>query len=198
MPTCPSNLPRPTVKRIKNACKVFDRKYLLGTEVLELLLLRYRKNAEISHVLLKVLAINQLMKVRVENKHVESLAREIAGIRNIDVLLNKGDRSAVDLIAGFIGMPRHYSFATKYCSLHKPDAYPIYDSIVDKMLWCYSRKKDKKDKKDKFLSFKRKDLKDYKEFVGVVDSFLTFYNLKNSVTYRELDKFLWTLGGKIL
>jgi hypothetical protein len=33
-----------------------------------------------------------------------------------------------------------YSFATKYCSHHKPEMYPIYDSYVDKMLGYFKKR----------------------------------------------------------
>jgi len=59
---------------------------------------------------------------------------------------------------------RHYSFATKYCSWHQPDKYPIYDSLVERLLWAYR-------KEHTFADFRRSDLQDYQ--------------------IKELDKFLW-------
>ena len=47
-----------------------------------------------------------------------------------------------------------YSFATKYCSHHFPEDYPIYDSFVEKMLMPFKRV-------DKFYRCKKDDLKHY-------------------------------------
>ncbi len=32
-----------------------------------------------------------------------------------------------------------YSFATKYCSHHKPKDYPIYDNYVDRLLMAFKK-----------------------------------------------------------
>lgn len=61
---------------------------------------------------------------------------------HIDERLAAGDVTLVNEIArvdmdnGTVG--NFYSFATKYCSHHKPLDYPIYDSYVVKLL-CYFR-----------------------------------------------------------
>ena len=46
----------------------------------------------------------------------------------------------------------HYSFASKYCSHHFPEDYPIFDSYVEKMLRFYA-------KADQFASFKPAELR---------------------------------------
>ena len=48
----------------------------------------------------------------------------------------------------------YYSFATKYCSFHKPEIYPIYDSFIEKILMNF--------KNDKFR-FDNSSPKVYKE-----------------------------------
>ena len=68
-----------------------------------------------------------------------------------------------------------YSFASKYCSHHNPNDYPIYDSYVDEVLRYFRNKKD--------LSFRNDDLKDYDKFKSVILTFrdkfsLQKYNLK--------------------
>ena len=63
-----------------------------------------------------------------------------------------------------------YSFATKYCSHHRPLDYPIYDSYVEKVL-CYFRDRDK------FASFMTPELKDYAKFKGTLIDFRSFYDL---------------------
>ena len=81
-----------------------------------------------------------------------------------------------------------YSFATKYCSHHRPLDYPIYDSYVEKVL-CYFRDRDK------FASFKTPELKDYAKFKGTLIDFRSFYGL-DQYNLKEIDKYMWQLGNE--
>jgi hypothetical protein len=84
---------------------------------------------------------------------------------------------------------RNYSFATKYCSFHQPDLYPIYDSIVDKILKAYQRQ-------DTFSSQPLGDLRDYRRFKEVLERFVTYYQELGRPRWRELDCFLHDYGRK--
>lgn len=77
-----------------------------------------------------------------------------------------------------------YSFATKFCSHHCPDKFPIYDRYVDHMLHHFS-------KKDGRFSFN--DLKDYVNFVQAVDAFRIAYGLQQ-YSYKQIDQYLWQYG----
>jgi hypothetical protein len=79
-----------------------------------------------------------------------------------------------------------YSFASKYCSHHRPDIYPIYDSYVHKLIKYFRNR-------DKFSMFKESDLKNYQSYVAIIQTFQEFYNLE-SFTVKEIDKYLWQLG----
>ena len=81
---------------------------------------------------------------------------------------------------------RNYSFASKYCSHHNPDQFPIYDSYVDKVLRYFRRN-------DKFANFKNDDLQDYIKFRTILDEFKVYYSLEQ-YSLKELDKYLWLLG----
>jgi hypothetical protein len=118
-----------------------------------------------------------------------AVARHIVGLR-IDRRLHKHDLDLVNDMADIPGARRAYSFASKYCALHQPAAYPIYDSFVDRLLWAYQRQ-------DKFSTFRRKDLKDYPSFVAVLDDFRAWYGL-HGIGLRRLDKFLWLYGKEVL
>ena len=80
----------------------------------------------------------------------------------------------------------YYSFATKYCSFHSPAIYPIYDNIVDGVLWHLSNRDD-------FIKFKRQDLKDYEKFIEVLEAFKDYYGLQ-SFNFKDLDRYMWQLG----
>ncbi|HEY6347054.1 MAG TPA: hypothetical protein VIY49_36655 [Bryobacteraceae bacterium] len=152
------------------------------------LLTQFPNNTEISHVLLKALALNKLYSTRVLDKDIERLARHIAGLC-IDPLLRKGRPGAVDLIWNCDDLNRRYfSFASKYCSWHNPAAYPIYDSYVEECLWRYKRQ-------DGFTEYGREGYR-YPDFVRIVSAFRQFYGL--TVSFKDLDKFLWSTGGRLL
>ena len=84
-----------------------------------------------------------------------------------------------------------YSFATKYCSHHKPELYPIYDSYVDILLRYY------RDHNTKGFCFADKDLQHYASFCKVEQRFAECYGLNlPEFTAKEIDKFLWQVGKK--
>lgn len=64
---------------------------------------------------------------------------------SIDERLMAGDVTLVSDIQKVVinGVEKNfYSFATKYCSHHRPLDFPIYDSYLDKVL-CFFRNRDK-------------------------------------------------------
>lgn len=79
-----------------------------------------------------------------------------------------------------------YSFASKFCSHHNPDAFPIYDYYVDKIL-----KELRNQRKE--LSFKNTDLTNYNTFVGVINQFRKVYGLEE-YSYKQIDMMLWQAG----
>jgi hypothetical protein len=87
---------------------------------------------------------------------------------------------------------RYYSFATKYCSWHVPDGYPIFDSIVAKLIGEYQRL-------DKFTEdFWQNELaRDYVRFKRTIEAFREKYGLAE-FGFRNLDKFLWLYGKEFL
>jgi hypothetical protein len=82
-----------------------------------------------------------------------------------------------------------YSFASKYCSHHVPEAFPIYDSFVEKMLLYHASA-------DGFTLFKKADLKQYSSFVQIIMAFQKFYGLEK-FSVRQIDVFLWLAGKEI-
>jgi hypothetical protein len=89
----------------------------------------------------------------------------------------------------------NYSFATKYCSFHRPESYPIWDSHVDEYL--AQLRNQEKHKQGGFRQFKRKDLWNYPEFKKIVTEFRDYYGLQE-FTFKQIDGFLYYEGGKLL
>ena len=66
---------------------------------------------------------------------------------------------------------RNYSFATKYCSWHMPEAYPIFDNVVGKLVSEYQRL-------DRFADYVwQRELTDYGTFRRAVEAFRDRYGL---------------------
>src|SRR5206468_1151652 len=111
-------------------------------------------NTSLEDILLKVVALNDLYRTGILATY--RVAEHIFQL-NIDPLLEAGQSEAVARIArvqlGTVAR-NNYSFATKYCAWHNPDAYPIYDSYVDNLLWGYK-------KQDQFDTFQRQALRQY-------------------------------------
>ena len=145
-------------------------------------------NTNIENILLKVSALNDFYSTNIFDTF--TVSKHILNC-SIDQDLNNGCKSLVNKIALITikGKTRNfYSFASKYCSHHKPEIYPIYDSYVEKMLMYFK-------KKDKFDSFKKEDLKKYERFLEIIHKFKQYYNLGN-FSLRQIDIYLWLAGKK--
>jgi hypothetical protein len=184
-------LPTPTVETIEAECREFDAEPYtkLSEEALGCLREAFPRNAQVSHVLLKVIALNRLYSTRVNDVDIWPLANHIAGL-GIDDLIERGDPSAVWRVYSCENLRMYYSFATKFCSWHNPRRYPIYDRNADECLWAYK-------KHDGFADFRRQDLGYYEKLITIVDAFRKHYSL-DRFSFKEIDKFLWRTGAKIL
>lgn len=181
---------RPSETELK---KYLDSWESLGNYVLQesslkkLFTITYPKNNLMDDVLIKVCSLNDFYSTNIffpftVAKHIVSL--------NIDERLQNNDLTLVnDLAAIQMNGNRtilFYSFATKYCSHHKPTIYPIYDNFVEKILMYFKRN-------DKFFEFRKEDLKNYVSYRNILLKFQSYYNL-NMFNLKEIDKYLWQAG----
>lgn len=184
------NIPSPSKAEIeKRLAEWKNEKYLVPENSVLKLFSAFPLNNAIEDILIKVYALNSaysayILSPLVVAKHIKELS--------IDDSLSKDDSLVVNKIAD-VEMSngrriKFYSFATKYCSFHRPVAYPIYDSYVVRTL-MYFKHQDK----DKFTSFTRDDLKNFEQFKDVILKFRESYNLE-SFSLREIDKYLWLVG----
>ena len=142
------------------------------------------KNNSINEIILKIAALNT-----VYNTHINSvypIAQHILSL-NIDKRLAIGDETLIDeLMQVFYPDGKkinHYSFATKYCSFHNSNAFPIYDSYVDRILRYYREHEG-------FSVFDNNDLKIYPNFKQILSDFQHHFGLEK-YTAKELDQYLW-------
>ena len=129
-------------------------------------------------MLLKVSALNDFYSTNIFNTY--SVAKHILA-KDIDGRLKTDDYSLVNEIAQVSIKNKtinFYSFASKYCSHHKPISYPIFDSFVEKMLLHYRSV-------DNFDSFDKAELKNYGRFIKVIRRFQSFYKLDKFTLKRN-------------
>jgi hypothetical protein len=185
-------LPDPATT-IDNEIAQFDKQESSVEDTVRSLLIAFPYNEEFAHVLLKVIVISQLYSARVLNIDAAPLARHIASIPRLDHMLAEGLPEVVALIHDCdTTRIKYYSFATKFCSWHNQDAYPLWDYNVDEALWAYGNK----GRKGGFAQFKRKELLDYARLVEIVKEFRDFYGL--NLSPKNMDKFLWRVGASLL
>lgn len=184
-------IPKPSIEQVELYLSAWNNleNYHLQEDALDKLFFKLcPKNKDISDILLKVVALNDFYSTNIFS--VYPVAKHIL-LSDIDERLNAGDVTLVsDIQKVTINSTERnfYSFATKYCSHHKPLDYPIYDSYVEKML-CYFRDCDG------FASFKTIDLKNYETYKEMLIDFRLFYGLEK-YNLKQIDKYMWQLGKK--
>lgn len=183
------DIPRPSPEQVKIYLKKWEQleAYPEQEKVLDRLFQGLcPKNEDIEDVLLKSATLNDFYSTNIFS--VFSVAKHILEL-DIDARLSNGDLSLVDELQTVNTQGadyKFYSFASKYCSHHRPTVFPIYDSYVDIVLRHFRTV-------DKFTKFKNDDLKSYKTFVEILDSFMKYYGL-TSFSRKEIDKYLGLLG----
>ncbi|HEC35173.1 MAG TPA: hypothetical protein ENI39_01405 [Anaerolineae bacterium] len=184
-------LPQPSVEVVSEYSQWFEREGYGATErAVTELFQTFPHNVRLEAVLVKVAALNDLYNTNIYA--VYDMARHIWEL-DMDSRLEQGSLDLVEEIAIIVvggKRRRNYSFATKYCSFHVPEVYPVYDGYVEEALWAYK-------KRDRFARFKRKDLwESYPQYVTVVKRFREYYGL-GGFGLREIDRFLWLTGMRL-
>lgn len=181
------DLPDPCVEQVEHYLTQWNslEDYHLQENALDKLFFELcPENWDISDVLLKVSALNDFYSTHIFK--VFPMAKHIVAL-GVDERLKAGDVSLVGDIQKISGRNiNHYSFATKYCSHHKPFDFPIYDSYVDRVLRYYRRR-------DEFSDFIDSDLKEYEHFKAILMAFRSSYGLE-AYNLKEIDKYIWLLG----
>lgn len=180
---------KPSKFEVEKYLKKWDTQenYVLQEKSLDkLFLITYPNNTDISDILIKASSLNDFYSTNIFS--IVTIGKHIYNL-NIDKRLQEADETLVDDIANVVingKAKRFYSFATKYCSHHFPNDFPIYDSYVEKVLMYFN-------KIDNFFNFKREDLKDYKKFKNVLMQFKKFYNIEQ-YSLKDIDKYIWLVG----
>lgn len=149
-------------------------------------------NTDIGEVAVKLAALNGIYATNIYA--VVRVAEHIVGL-GIDARLAEAkvdpnlieDVARVEITKG--KSRRNYSFATKYCAFHRPDLYPIYDSLVAGVLNTLLRQGEAF---DTFLPGERW-WTDYAVWHRSITKFRTHFGLEE-FPIRDIDKYLWMLA----
>jgi hypothetical protein len=189
---------KPSADDIRKACAEFDSENQILEEALRELFGQYPHNTRPAHVLLKVTTLNTLYSTQIP-LYRESIptifdVAEHIVVLGVDSDLKRGDDGLVSRLARTEVPPKkvrfNYSFATKYCSWHNPNAYPIFDSRVYAYL-CHLVNHDCLDK------FVQKDMWDYPTFKRTIEGFKERNHL-GECTFKDIDKFLYLQGTMVI
>lgn len=189
-------IPNPSIKEVKKYLNLWDdlENYVLQESSLTKLFTKtYPKNTDIDDILIKVSSLNDFYSTNIFSPF--SIAKHILSI-DIDKRLKNNDLSLVNdlaLVKIKNKEKNFYSFATKYCSHHKPEEYPIYDSFVEKVIFYFSKKDDFTSVLSGTIENKRKKVKNYTNFKKILNDFRIFYKL-DGYSLKDIDKYLWQLG----
>ncbi len=176
------NIPKPSKNEVLKYLTRWNslENYVLQESSLKKLFTKtYPKNKKMDDILIKVCSLNDFYSTNIYAPF--KVAKRIQSL-NIDRRLQKGDLTLVNDEKTI----NFYSFATKYCSHHKPLIYPIYDSYVEKILMYFKRN-------DQFYNFKKSDLKIYSNYLMILNGFREYYGLE-TFNLKQIDKYLWQLG----
>ena len=178
------------------------KSYRAEEEVLSFIVDNHPLHTEKEWVAMKVELLNKFYSTGI--LAIDALTNHIFTIPDIDERLENGCKSLVGEIAKLVvnGKERiNYSFATKYCALHQPAKFPIYDSIVAAVFtslfvkgllpgFICSRSKKTQTRYCLSKTAFEKKLHDYGFFIEVYDCFMEAAHL-TEFSYRQVDWYLW-------
>lgn len=181
--------------------------YCMQEEILLEFTKKYPKHDIYEAVEIKAKLLNMFYSTGIQA--IDAMVKNIMSIVDIDKILQepKYNRRLIDAIAELKlkddKKRNNYSFATKYCALHQPEKYPIYDSIVaailtklmktDQLPPFKLKRKTSDPSSDTYMTQGEFEtmLRNYDSFVKVYDIFMANYGLKGKFSYRMVDWYLW-------
>ena len=158
-------------------------------------------NTDFGEVAVKAAALNELYKTGI--LAVVEVATHIVEL-GIDARLAEDtvDADLIEAIATVVigGNRRHnYVFATKYCSFHRPNLYPIYDSLVAGVLNTLLQQGETFDSFGPDEHWRTDPPScgsishNYAIWCRSIAKFRTHYGLE-AFSIRDIDKYLWMLA----
>jgi hypothetical protein len=148
-------------------------------------------NKTVDDIRMKISAISDDMEIK-QLPNTDDLINHILAL-NIDDRLKQGDLSVVEDIAHVTVNGSVYNllhFASLYCTLHRPDVYPIYSDQYHDFYKQYIQHFN--------LTLDPGKLNSYKVFAAALDDFVTRAGEKGKMNYIHMRKFAWLYFDKVL
>ena len=168
--------------------------YVENEPALAMLINAHPSSSVFNDVLVKCAVIDRFYSTNIYGNDLNKLARHIVSITDIDVRLQNGDLTLVDEIASCPTVSSYYlSFASKYCNWHNQRDFPIYDSIVRKILGELNNRFG-------LGVAKKGDLSKYNVYCQALVNLVKICDLKSvicqnsRIDFKALDRYLWVLG----
>jgi hypothetical protein len=167
-----------------------EKKFSKMDSAINYLFMQYPKNDDINTIFLKCAVIDNIYHTNISQyRNIYDLAEHIYN-KNVDKKLTECDATVVEDISEYNNL---FSFATKFCSFHKPDQYPIYDHFVHDALKYFNKHNNK------FVDEIK--IKPYLYFKETIDNFIKHYGLDQGnycyATYKSIDIYLWFIGKNL-
>ena len=141
----------------------------------------------------KVHLLNSFYHTRVP---VDKMVPNIMKIKDLDNRLKNGDHSLIKEIAQ-CGKD-YFSFATKFCAMHNPGKFPIFDSFVNNILTYLFNNgffAGTAVQPCSFMHFKttsKSKSAHYSDYVKIYEAFIKKSGISSfSQNYREVDRVIW-------
>lgn len=203
-------------KVIAKAIRDFDYSERYKEVVLTKLFEKYPNNTDYYEILIKVTVLNSLYSAGLNNNKgkktidVVTMAKHILLEPRIDIWLKQDDEEVLFNAYRYIAeeescvrnkeYSKCYAFASKYCSWHRPEVFPIMDSKAKKNLYQFIINNDiSVSSKSKVLTkLEKDDFHDYKIFWDLCKEFKEFiessYEREKEYNMKDIDKLLWQYG----
>lgn len=165
----------------------------------------YPKNTDMDVVLVKIATLDKFYSTNIRKPY--KLAKHIISIKDMDNKLEKNDLSLVDDVANAKYYDKVlYSFASKYCSFHKPTVYPIYDSNARVALQYFYRSIRDENGNSVLpaeifenIALGKNNNHNYLNYVNAIKVFIDTFDLKvnGEYDYKMIDAYLWKIGKEM-
>lgn len=164
-----------------------------------------------NYIVLKVTLLNEYYSTQIPSFNLKKVAKRISKIEKFDTLIKSEkieDRARLVHQIAFEeknndGAGNYYSFATKYCSWHCHENYPIVDSYAAGLLYRLNTqgRNDSTEQEEPDYYFYKKVfsqpyLKNYINYCKVYERFSKFVlgihdEEEANIDYKEIDKYIW-------
>ncbi len=186
------SLEQPTEYVVKNFADAFDINFYKDENELKRCFLKSVNDEGVIDS--RVRTLNAQYHVHLWEKHIREIIDFLKGEgSSFEEMIHKDDPTVVKKLAERNSI-NCFVFATKYCSFVEQNKYPIYDSLVARVLMYFHKQRPLIDGNLNFEEIRKNA--DYETFKNIVDEFRRQYCLERC-SYKDIDKFLWLVGKNL-